>query len=146
MRKIPLAATLSIFAATSGLANGFDPDPEARYDVLSGIGTEPVASQVAVFEEILAGADTCAPQLYLDQKEAGFIHVSLLADCHSQTDVTLLHHGKSQVVTLSAGGAALTKVQSASGTGRVTAAFGDGTVIAKEVVGPNQASAELIRK
>lgn len=145
MQKIYLAAALSVFTTTPVVANGFDPDPQDKYEVLSGIGTQPIAQQKATFDDILSGGDTCAPQVYLDQKEAGFIHVSLLANCHTLTDVTLLHHGKSQAVTLSQSGAALTKVQSASGTGRVTAAFGDGTVIAREIDGPNRTSAELIK-
>lgn len=144
MKNFYLAAALSVITASSGAANGFDPDPQGKYEVLSGIGAQPVAQQNTAFEEILSGAETCAPQVYLDQKETGFIHITLVATCHGRSDATLLHHGKSQAVTLSPGGSALSKLHSASGTGRVTVAFGDGTVVAREVNGPNRASAELI--
>lgn len=143
MKKLTLGTLLCAASVTAATAAGFDPDPDGKYDVMRGILTHNLPTQVAHFEDMIDGSDNCAPQLFLDRDDPGFITVTLLAPCYQDAEVTLLHYGKSQHMLLSQNGAGFARIESVTGAGRVTAAFQGGTVLMGDIAAP-QRSAALI--
>lgn len=133
---------LAIAAVTmaTGPAQGTSADAATDYAVMAGLAQMSAAQREAIFDDTLAGGETCAPQLYLDRMDAGTLEVSVLAPCHGGAAITLLHHGKATAARLSELGAHIVRLDSAGDAERVTVAFDDGTLVARD-----SAPAELDR-
>ena len=141
MAKRRLTAALCILAATAASAAGFQPDPDGRYDVMHDVTTYSLPSQVALFEDMISGAEECSPQLYLDAVEPGYLDVTLLAPCSRDAQVTLLYYGTAHDVILSQNGAGFARIESPSGPGRITAAFQGGTVLMQDIASTSRSAA-----
>ena len=144
MEKRRLSTAITILAATATAAAGFEPDPEGQYDTMRQITAHSVPSQVALFEDMIAGSENCSPQLYLDAGVPGYLDVTLLAPCYHDAKATVLYHGTAHEVHLSENGAGFARIESTAGAGRVTAAFQGGTVVMQDISVTSRSAALLV--
>lgn len=126
MYKLYLGVALSITTATAANANDFWPDPDGKYEVMEPLSGLNSRAQELAFNVVLAGSSSCAPQVYVDDGEVGFLNLTVISPCHSGQLATLFLDGVEKTIQISRNGAFIATVPSLKGEGQVSVGFADG--------------------